>query len=277
MQNLFDKYLPEWFNNPTRLIDAPKEIPDDALWTHHQDAKAKLIRYVNSHLTAITSQTERDNPLRSELFDENTLTISLARRPVAYKRPLLLYHDIERFVRIGVGKIQVIQCGKSHPEDDVSQEFVRQIVRLSKKFKDIIRIAFLRNYSPRLARILVSGSDLWLNTPRRPLEASGTSGMKAAMNGCLNLSVLDGWWIEALRINPLSGFALGPDSECSDEHECDRIDAEDMYTKLEDEIIPLYYDHRQDWLFRMKQAISLGAYFNTHRVVKDYQTKAWNL
>jgi starch phosphorylase len=276
MQNLYEKYLPGWFTDPSRLVSAPADLPDDVLWTYHQDAKAKLIRYVNSHLTAISSPTERDNPLRSELFDINTLTISLARRPVAYKRPLLLYHDIERLVRVGVGKIQIIQAGKSHPEDDISQEYVRQIVSLSKRFKDIIRITFLRNYSPRIARVLVSGTDLWLNTPRRPLEACGTSGMKAAMNGCLNFSVLDGWWIEAQDLNPLAGFALGPPDGCEDEDECDRIDSDDMYSKLEKEIIPMYYDRRQEWISRMKQAISLGAYFNTHRCVSEYYSKAWN-
>jgi starch phosphorylase len=276
IQNLFDQYLPGWFIEPDQLISAPEVLPDDALWAHHQDAKAKLIRYVNTHLTAISSPDELHNPLDGRLFDVNTLTISLARRPVAYKRPLLLYQDIERFVRLGAGKLQIIQCGKSHPEDDVSQEFVRQIVTLSKRFKDVLRISFLRNYSPKLARVLVSGSDLWLNTPRRPLEASGTSGMKAAINGCLNFSVQDGWWIEALRTNPLAGWPLGPAGDCPNEQDCDAVDANDMYTQLEQEIIPLYYDHRPEWIARMKQAITLGAYFNTHRVVREYQAKAWN-
>ena len=276
IQNVFDKYIPGWQTDPTQLITAPERIPDDELWQHHQDAKEKLVRYVNNHLTSISSIDEKNNPLQSTLFDTNTLTISLARRPVAYKRPLLLYHDLERFVRMGAGKLQIIQCGKSHPDDDVSQEFVRQIVTLSKKFKDVLRIAFLRNYSPKLARVLVSGSDVWLNNPRRPLEASGTSGMKASLNGCLNFSVLDGWWIEAINSNPHSGFTIGPEDVITDETKCDAVDADDMYTKLEHEIIPMYYDRRPEWIYHMKQAITLGAHFNTHRVVNEYRAKAWN-
>lgn len=275
MQNLFDRYIPNWITDPTLLITAPAKLPDAVLWDHHQDAKSKLVRYVNKHLTAISTQQERDNPQPYELFDTETLTISLARRPVAYKRPLLLYHDIERFVRIGAGKLQIIQCGKSHYEDDVSQQIVKEIVQLSKRFKDVLRIAFLENYSPKLARILVSGSDVWLNTPRRPLEASGTSGIKAALNGVLNFSVLDGWWIEAARSNPLSGFAIGPLEDCVDPDHCDLEDSTDLYSRLESEIIPMYYERRAEWIGRMKQAITLGSYFNSHRVVGDYLQKAW--
>ncbi len=265
MQNLFDRYIPTWITNPQSLTTAPQQLPDDRLWIHHQDAKSKLVRYVNAHLTA------RPNPSQSDMFDLNTLTISLARRPVAYKRPLLLYHDLERFVRIGAGKLQIVQCGKSHPDDDVSQNFVRQIIEISKKFKDVLRIIYLENYSPKIARILVSGSDVWLNTPKRPLEASGTSGMKAAINGCLNFSVMDGWWIEAFDMFPESGFTIGPKDGPVD----DVTDANDLYTTLESHIIPLYYENRSKWLAKMKQSIALGSYFNTHRVVKEYNSKAW--
>jgi starch phosphorylase len=276
IQNLYDKYIPGWFTDPSLLITAPNKIPDEVLWSHHQDAKAKLVRYANRHLTAISSQQEKDNPLPTELFDTETLTISLARRPVAYKRPLLLYQDIERLVSIGAGKLQIIQCGKSHPDDDISQKFVWEIVNNSKKLKNSIRIAYLENYSPKLARILVSGSDLWLNTPRRPMEASGTSGMKAAFNGCLNFSVLDGWWVEAFRSNPLAGFSLGPVEDCSDPQKCDLDDSGDLYQKLETEIIPMYYDNREEWIKRMKQSMALGSFFNSHRVVSEYQVKAWS-
>lgn len=258
-QDLFNTYLPGWLENPALLANAPKYLPEEALWQTHLECKHKLINYVNRHLTA-------DKPL-----DENTLTISLARRPVGYKRPLLLYRDIERFVRIGAGRIQIIQCGKSHPDDDVSQNIVREIVDLSKKFKEVLRIVFLENYSPKIARLLVCGSDVWLNTPIRPLEASGTSGMKAAMNGVANFSILDGWWIEAQENNPESGFSIGP----LDPTNNDATDANDLYIKLETAILPLYYYHRSAWVNRMKQAISLGAYFNTHRAVDEYLAKAW--
>lgn len=276
MQNLYDRYLPGWLDNPSLLSSAPQMLPDNLLWDHHQDAKAKLVRVVNQHLTAVSNEYEKSNPLNQELFDTQTLTISLARRPVGYKRPLLLYQDLERFVRIGAGKIQVIQCGKSHPNDDTSQEFVRQIVAFSKRFKDVLRIVFLENYSPKITRILVSGSDVWLNNPKRPLEASGTSGMKAALNGALNFSILDGWWIEGFARDPLAGFSIGPSDNSVNPINNDSADADDLYNTLEHTIIPLYYDRRPEWINRMKHAIALGAYFNTHRCVQEYQSLAWN-
>ena len=276
MQNLLDHYMPDWHLDPSKLAAAPAMLPDDRLWEHHQDAKSKLIRVVNHHLTSPNSYWESEHPYQGELFDVNTLTISLARRPVGYKRPLLLYRDLERFVRIGAGRIQVIQCGKSHPDDNISQDFVKEIVKISKKFKDILRIVFLENYSPKITRILVSGSDVWLNNPKRPMEASGTSGMKAAVNGVLNFSVLDGWWIEAYRQNPQAGFAIGPFDDSVAPTNSDESDADDLYEKLEHQIIPLYYEDRKAWIFRMKQAISLGAYFNTNRVVSEYKSKGWD-
>lgn len=275
MQNLYNHYLPEWFDDPSKLIEAPIKIPDDRLWAHHQDAKSKLMRYVNLHLTSVLSEVEREHPAENELFNVDTLTIALARRPVPYKRPLLLYRDIDRLIKIGSGKLQIIQCGKSHPDDPVSQNFVREIVNYSKRYKDQIRIAYLENYSPKLARILVSGTDIWLNTPKRPLEASGTSGMKATLNGVLNFSVLDGWWIEGFRTNPDAGFNIGPLDDTLDPEDTDAADAEDIYHKLETEIIPLYYGDRPEWIRRMKQAITLGAFFNTHRVVSEYRLNGW--
>ncbi|HJZ05657.1 hypothetical protein A2634_05270 [Candidatus Amesbacteria bacterium RIFCSPHIGHO2_01_FULL_48_32] len=265
LQDLYNQVIPGWLENPETLADAPALVPDDLLWNAHIECKKKLITYVNRHLTTALLVAG------DYLFDENTLTISLARRPVAYKRPLLLYHDIERFVRIGAGRIQVIQCGKSHPDDDVSQGFVRQIVDLSKRFKEVLKIVFLENYSPKIARLLVNGSDVWLNTPKRGLEASGTSGMKAAMNGVINLSIPDGWWIEAVEIDRLAGFSIGTAGETND----DSTDADIVYEKLEMEIIPMYYENRGEWIGRMKRAIALGAYFNTHRVVKEYRQKVW--
>ncbi len=271
IQNLFDKYLPGWYENPIVLKDAVKKIPDDAFWAHHQDAKAKLVRYVNVHLTAPSSLEEKMHPMPMELFDTETLTISLARRPVAYKRPLLLYQDLERFVRLGAGRLQIIQCGKSHPDDDVSQGFVRQIVEISKKFNGVLRIVYLENYSPKIARILVSGSDIWLNTPKKPLEASGTSGMKAALNGVLNFSISDGWWIEAWKANDKSGFTIGSENPSTEPVDSDTEDAESLYKQLQEKIIPLYYSHRSDWIRMAKEAITLGAHFNTHRVVDEYR------
>lgn len=270
IQDFLNAHLPGWLEDPGVLKNAPS-LPGDPLWQAHQESKAKLINYVNHHLTAVSTREEREHPNPIDLFDPDTLTISLARRPVAYKRPLLLYRDLDRFARIGRGHLQIIQCGKSHSDDDVSKRFVSEIIAASKRARNSIKIVYLENYSPKIARRLVSGSDVWLNTPMRPLEASGTSGMKAAGNGCLNFSVPDGWWIEGYDLNPQSGFNIGHVDSPND----DAQDADALYTTLETQIMPLYYDRRPEWIDRMKQAITLGAQFNTHRVVKEYLAKAW--
>ncbi|TSC84547.1 MAG: alpha-glucan phosphorylase [Microgenomates group bacterium Gr01-1014_16] len=259
LQDVYNQYLPGWLENPSLLANS-YQLKTNDLWQAHTECKRKLVSYVNHHLLP-------DHPE----FNENTLTISLARRPVAYKRPLLLYHDLERLSRIGQGRLQIIQCGKSHPDDDVSQSFVRQIIEASNAVKDKIKICYLENYSPKIARTLVSGSDVWLNTPTKPLEASGTSGMKAAINGVLNFSILDGWWIEGFARNPQSGWAINPAATDNN----DDADANSLYTILESEIIPAYYNRRDDWIRRMQAAITLGAHFNSHRVVQEYQAKAW--
>jgi glycogen phosphorylase len=275
IQDLFNKYIPEWIKDPGKLDQALEKLPDEELWLAHQACKKKLIEYINNHLTSIAPASQ--GPSDKEYFDENTLTIALARRPVPYKRPLLLYSDLERLVRIGAGKIQIVQCGKSHPNDQTSQGFVKEIVEMSKKLGGILKIDYLENYSPMIARFLVSGCDVWLNTPRRPLEASGTSGMKAALNGGINFSILDGWWIEGFERVPKSGFSIGPLEDSVTPSNDDTSDAADLYKKLEQEIIPLYYDNHAEWLQRMKYAITLGAYFNTHRAIKEYQEKAWKV
>ena len=141
----------------------------------------------------------------------------------------------------------------------------------------MVRVVYLENYSPLLARPLVRGSDVWLNTPLRPLEASGTSGMKAALNGVLNFSILDGWWIEGYQRDPLSGFSIGPNYDSVAVENDDKKDIDDMYNKLQNEIIPLYYNDKKNWINRMKHAITLGAYFNTNRCIKEYKEKAWNI
>ena len=275
LANLYDRFLPEWVEDPMIFASAVEKIPDEELWRAHQEEKRKLCDYVNHHLTSVLSAEEKQNPGRSESFDVDTLTISLARRLVPYKRPLLLYSDLDRLLRIGQGKIQIIQCGKASPYDEGAQHFVKDIVDISKRLRGKIRVVYLENYSPLLSRPLVRGSDVWLNTPRRPLEASGTSGMKAAMNGVLNFSVLDGWWIEGYQMDSESGFSIGPNDESITPENNDQQDIDDMYNKLENEIIPLYYNNKKDWILRMKHAITLGAFFNTHRAITEYRQKAW--
>lgn len=277
LANIYDKFIPEWFHDPGAMARAIDQIPDEALWAAHQEEKRKLLDHVNNHLTSVSTEDEKKNPSEWEEFDSNVLTISLARRLVPYKRPLLLYSDLERLLAIGDGKLQIIQCGKAAPGDESAKGFVKQIIDVSKKLRGRIKVVYLENYSPLLARQLVRGSDVWLNTPRRPLEASGTSGMKAAMNGVLNFSVLDGWWIEGYQMDPLSGFSIGPSDESVNPSNNDNEDIDDMYSKLQNEIIPLYYNSREAWILRMKHSITLGAYFNTHRVISEYRGKAWGI
>lgn len=275
MQELYNTYLPGWIEYPSILKKAPEKIADDVLWQAHRESKKLLIDFVNKHITSGTTEEEIQHPKPEDLFDVDTLTISLARRPVPYKRPLLLYQDLLQFVRVAAGKIQVIHSGKAHPDNEISEHFVREILRISKKLKGIIRIVYLENYSPTVARLLVAGTDIWLNTPIRPLEASGTSGMKAAMNGVLNFSVLDGWWIEGYQMCPDAGFPIGSLSNDLTPQNNDDADARDVYTRLQNDIIPLYYTKRPEWIRRMKQAITLGSYFNTNRCVQEYVEKAW--
>jgi starch phosphorylase len=277
LANLYDKFLPEWVNDPSVFSNAVESIPDDQLWRAHQEEKRKLLEYVNHHLTSTPSAEDAIHPIPTELFDVDTLTISLARRLVPYKRPLLLYSDLERLLKIGEGKLQIIQCGKAKHTDGSAQNFVQQIIEVSKKLRGMVRVVYLENYSPLLARPLVRGSDVWLNTPLRPLEASGTSGMKAALNGVLNFSILDGWWIEGYQRDPLSGFSIGPNDDSIAVENDDKKDIDDMYNKLQNEIIPLYYNDKKNWINRMKHAITLGAYFNTNRCIKEYKEKAWNI
>ncbi len=277
LANLYDKFLPEWIHNPGVFKEAVDKIPDEELWRAHQAEKSRLLDHVNNHLTSVNSEEERENPPEPEQFDIDILTISLARRLVPYKRPLLLYSDLERLLTIGDGKLQIIQCGKAAPGDEMAKNFVKEIIDISKKLRGRIKVVYLENYSPLLARQLVRGSDVWLNTPRRPLEASGTSGMKAALNGVLNFSVLDGWWIEGYEMDSESGFSIGPNDTSLAPINDDKQDIDDMYNKLQNEIIPLYYNNKNDWMHRMKHAITLGAFFNTNRCIQEYKEKAWNI
>ena len=270
LQDLYTNTLGDWVKNPELLKDVTKNVKDTDLYRCHLEAKKELITYVNKHLIAFKGES---NVPANAYFNLETLTLSLARRPVAYKRPLLLYDDLERLSRIGAGGVQIIQCGKTYPNDPVSQNIVKSVVEVAKKLKYTLRIVYLEDYSPKIARMLVSGTDLWLNTPTKPLEASGTSGMKAAVNGALNFSVLDGWWIEAIEQNPLSGFTIGDYYDGVEEIDTYKQDADSLYQKLENEIIPLYYQNKKEWINRMKQSITLGAYFNTQRVLKEYLNK----
>lgn len=258
MRRVYDKYLPGWANEPEIFVRAGR-IPDDELWNAHMEAKRLLIDYVNIRTDAG--------------MDPDILTIGFARRATAYKRADLLLSNVDRLAQIGEGRLQIIYGGKAHPHDETGKQLIQRIFQIKKQLKDRIRITFIENYNMDLALMLISGVDVWLNTPLRPLEASGTSGMKACHNGVPNFSILDGWWIEG-HIEGITGWSIGPAADVPGDPS---RDADDLYDKLEKTIIPTYYaEDRRGWIRIMENAISKNAYyFNTHRMMRLYVTEAY--
>ncbi len=264
MVKLFDQYLPGWKEDPSVFSKAIEAIPDEALEKAHVSAKKKLFTYVKEEAGI-------------EL-DPNVLTLCSARRVVPYKRPELLYTNIERLRQIGGGKLQVIHAGNAHPHDPFSQEVIKHMIAHSKELEGAVKVVYLPNYRPELSKLLVSGADIWLNTPIRLMEASGTSGMKAALNGTINLSTLDGWWVEAYDRDAESGWRIGPLASALDQEDTRKMDAEDLYTQLQYQVIDAYYNReRSRWLRRMKHSIALLSYFSAERAVGEYLKKAWNI
>ncbi len=256
--SLFDAHFPHWRHEPEVLIRA-LQLPDDALEECHRAAKADLIELIH---TATGTALSPD-----------VLTIGFARRMTSYKRPLLLFADLDRLLAIADKQpVQVVIAGKAHPRDNEGKEAIRRIHELARDLSGKLECVFLPNYEMQLAARLVAGVDLWLNTPLPPLEASGTSGMKAALNGVLNCSVLDGWWIEAC-VEGVTGWSIGPKTTAiTNETET----AADLYRKLEETILPLYYADTAAWRAMMKQSIgNIASYFNTHRMMRRYATEAY--
>lgn len=272
-KGLFDKYISDWMLHPKHLKKSLIDIPENILWETHQKNKRMLVEYINNYLTELFA--EKFPIEKNDLFEEDILTITYARRSVPYKRPLLIYSDLKKLLEIGGNKLQIIHAGKCSPGDDFCINSVDNIVDLSRDVRGKIRIVYLDNYNIELAKMLTAGSDVWLNTPQRPLEASGTSGMKAAMNGVINLSIKDGWWIEAINKYPLSGWSFGDDPNELEPAYTDKSDSQDLYNVLENQVIPAYYLNRSKWLERMRHSIALGEYFNTHRCVLEYKEKLW--
>ncbi|TWU39438.1 alpha-glucan family phosphorylase [Novipirellula artificiosorum] len=260
---LFDRYVPGWREDNASLRGA-LAIPAAEAWKAHQAAKQRLVDEIT--VRAMAS------------FDVNTFTIGFARRATAYKRSGLLLHDSERLREIArkAGPIQVVFAGKAHPDDEQGKQLIRQIVERKETMLPEVKIVFLENYDWDLGRVLTAGVDVWLNTPQPPMEASGTSGMKAALNGVPSLSSLDGWWIEGC-VEDTTGWAIGNlDSTLSDDSDRDSHDASSMYQTLENSVIPKYYEQRKEWTRIMLHAISLNAsYFNTQRMVQQYVLKAY--
>ena len=260
---LYDKYLPGWANEPELFVRVDR-LPEDELWAAHMACKRELIDFVNRKT--------------GSKMNYDTLTLGFARRATAYKRGALVFKDIERLARIAGGKIQFVFAGKAHPKDTPGKAGIKQIIECISGLKGRIEAAYLPDYDMELALTLISGVDLWLNTPRPPREASGTSGMKAAHNGVPNLSILDGWWIEG-HIEGYTGWAIGAaytGETGTSEEERDAQDAQDFYNKLEEIIIPTYYNNRHTWVRIMQNSIGKNAYyFNTHRMMLRYVTEAY--
>ena len=215
------------------------------------------------------------------MSDEELITLGFARRFATYKRAVLMFHDLDRLGEICQGEVQFIFAGKAHPKDQAGKEYIKKIFEAGEYLYDNygVKVVLMENYNIDLAHMLVSGVDVWLNYPERYREASGTSGMKAALNGVLNLSVLDGWWIEGYRMKKEAGWAIGkfPEEYGENEELNDwERDANEIYDILENEIIPTYMNH-DEWLFKCKNAIALASYFNTHRMVEEYAKRAYNL
>ena len=261
-RKIFDQYLPGWAIEP-ELLAKVDIIPDCDIWDAHVQQKKQLIEYANI--------------VTNGQLSEDTFTIGFARRATEYKRPTLLFSNIERLRTISrSGKFQAIFAGKAHPRDEGGKRLIEQIYSYAKQLKDDVEIVYLENYDMSIAAKMVGGVDVWLNTPLRPMEASGTSGMKAAHNGVINLSVLDGWWIEGWMEN-LTGWSIGP-------HNIDNLDyqtlfqkeTEDLYNKLEYVIIPTYYHRHDEWIKLMKNSIGkIAYYFNSHRMMRRYVTEAY--
>ncbi|MBC8100126.1 MAG: alpha-glucan family phosphorylase, partial [Armatimonadetes bacterium] len=285
MATLFDRYLdPEWRtqeNNPA-LWQGADGIPDGELWRTHERRRERLVAFARKRLREQltrrgVSQTEVE--AADEALNPDTLTIGFARRFATYKRATLLFRDTARLVKLlndSERPVQIIFAGKAHPHDEEGKAFIREIVHMARTPDLRHSIVFLENYDMQVARYLVQGVDVWLNTPRRPKEASGTSGMKVIYNGGLNCSILDGWWDEAY--SPQVGWAIGNGEEYRDNQgeQQDQIESQALYNVLEQDIIPLFYDRGRDslprgWISKVKAGLkTLAPFFNTRRMVQEY-------
>ena len=267
------------------LADDILAIPDDQVWEAHRAQKVRLIGHVRERVGEQLARHGRSpDELRrvQTLLDPNTLTLGFARRFATYKRADLLFRDLERLRGIVTSSerpVQILFAGKAHPADKPGQEVLRRIFEASMSPALWGHVILLENYDMRVARFLVQGVDVWVNTPRRPLEASGTSGMKAATNGALNLSVLDGWWAEAY--DPSLGWAIGQGQDYQDAEAQDRDDAASLYGLLSGEVVTSFYrrdasGRPDEWIARMKRSIArLGPRFSTGRMVRDYAVGAY--
>lgn len=260
-QRLYDTSMPGWRSDPF-LLRSAFSIDKEKLWNAHLEAKKKLIDFVNLR--------------RNVGMNYDDFTIGFARRATEYKRPDLLISDVERLHHIAetVGPMQIIYGGKAHPKDTSGKEVIKKIYQTRKQLSDRVKLTFIPNYDITLGKLLTAGSDVWLNTPRRPFEASGTSGMKAAHNGVPQFGTLDGWWLEGC-IENITGWSIGPE-KTEDQESDDKIDQEDLYYKLEKHILPKFYQDRDNWIRTMRSCIAINAsFFNTNRMIQQYVLNAY--
>jgi starch phosphorylase len=263
-QVLFDRHIPGWREDNFSLR-AALSIPNQDVWEAHLTAKRQMIEHVNCATNVG--------------MDVDVLTLGFARRATAYKRMDLLFQDSERLRQLAAhrGGLQVIYAGKAHPQDHQGKELIKRIYEVKDEVKDSVKIAYLANYDLALGAILTAGVDVWLNTPQPPLEASGTSGMKAALNGVPSLSVLDGWWIEGC-IEGVTGWAIGANHRGLVPDDDRTQDAASLYDKLVHVILPLFYGDREGFISVMRHAIALnGSFFTTQRMLQQYVVKAYFL
>ena len=283
--NLYSRYLgADWADKPTNygMWKRVDRIPDSELWRSHERRREHLVAFTRDRLR---TQFDRrglnaaEKARIDEILDPEALTIGFARRFATYKRATLLFRNQERLIKLLTDRdrpLQFIFAGKSHPRDDGGKRFIQDIIRFCKREDVRTRMVFIEDYDMNVARYLVQGVDVWLNTPRRPMEASGTSGMKGPINGCINLSILDGWWVECYQDNPKSGWAIGSEVEYNNDEYQDHMDSESLFELLEKEVIPEFYERGADnlprkWIARMKESMkSVCSMFNTSRQVQQY-------
>jgi glycogen phosphorylase len=261
-QKLYDGYIPGWRQDNFSFRYA-LGIPKQEIWKAHVEEKRRLLQQVN-HETDVG-------------MDVDALTIGFARRAATYKRADLLFQDIERLKSIAskMDGLQVVYSGKAHPQDGGGKELIKKIFQGKELLKNEIKIAYLENYDLELGKMITSGVDVWLNTPQPPMEASGTSGMKAALNGIPSLSVLDGWWIEGC-IEGLTGWSIGKNTKRTEESHDRSEDAFSLYEKLETTVLPLFYRDRDRFIEVMLHSIALnGSFFNTQRMFQQYVLNAY--
>ncbi len=285
MGNLFDRYLdPSWRDDPINAETWAQieRIPDAELWRTHERRRERLVQVCRTRLRrALERQgaTQAELETAEEVLNPETLTLGFARRFATYKRATLIFSDLERLSRIlndTNRPVQIVFAGKAHPHDMPGKDFIKAIVNTAQLPEFRNRMVFVENYDMGIGRVLTQGVDVWLNNPRRPQEASGTSGMKVIYNGGLNASILDGWWDEGY--DPTVGWAIGNGEEYPVGQEAlqDKIESEALYNMIEDDIVPLFYERTRDglpreWIAKVKRSIrKLAPFFNTTRMVKEY-------